>query len=146
MLSDVAEIAQRAQSALSDHSPGRFADDTEHAADTAGFVAHRIVRNVEVGLFEIAVSLHEEWAILGPERFAGGKHAVEDLLQARAPQLVPGFANRPAQRAWMLGAEHRTVRIVVKRDQLLSPEERDLRLGGQQDAECAAQTLRPCFD
>ncbi len=146
MLGDVAEIAQRTKSARPHDSAGRFADDAEYAADAARLVAHRIVRHVEVRLFDIAVPLHEEWPILCPERFAGGEHTVEDLLQAGAPQLIPGFANWPAQRTRVLGAEHRSVSIVIERDQLLSPEERDLRLGWQQDAECASQALRPCLD
>ena len=60
LLGDPAEIAQQPQPALTDHPPGRLADDAEHAVHAPGLVAHGIVRNVEVGLLEIAVALEKE--------------------------------------------------------------------------------------
>ena len=46
----------------------------------------------------------------------------------------------------MLGAEHRAIGVVVDRNELRSPEENDLRLRRQQDADRAAQALRPALD
>ena len=59
-VADASEVAQCREAPPADHAPGGLADDAEHAADPAGLVAHRIVRNVEVGFLGVAVALQRE--------------------------------------------------------------------------------------
>jgi hypothetical protein len=89
-VADATEIAQCRQPALADDATRGLTDDAENAADPARFVAHRIVRDVEVRLLDVAVTLDHEHQILRPERIAGVHDAGKQRLQ-HVPQLAPAF-------------------------------------------------------
>ena len=94
------EIFQQGHASLADHALSRFGDDAVHTADLAGLDAHRIVRDVEVGLFGKSVALDFEEQVLRPERFAGADHARQQLVQhavpeSRATPLAPGVPEPP---------------------------------------------------
>jgi hypothetical protein len=144
-VADPAEVAQCCEPALADDAPGRLADDAEDAADLAGFVAHRVVRNVEVGFLDVAVALDDEQQVRCPERIARVHDAGQQWLQ-HVPQLTPAFPAGQAQHPRVLAAEHRSVRVVVNGDEIGPPEEHDLGPRRQQVADAATQALRPVVD
>ena len=110
---------------------------------SAGFDAHRIVRDVEIGVFGEAVALEREEQILAPERLAGADDVGEQPVQHAVPDFTPRVAAGQPERLRMLRAEDGTVGVVVEDDELRAPEQDDLGLRRQQHAERAAQTLRP---
>ncbi len=57
---DAVEVAQRRDTALTDHPIGLLGDDTEHAGDRAVVVVHRAVGERVVGLLLVAGPLEEE--------------------------------------------------------------------------------------
>src|SRR6185369_3966420 len=71
--------------------------------------------------------------------------AFEQGTQLRGPNLSPGFATGLTERLRVLRPEHRSVGIIVERDELGSPKQNQLCLGRQQQAHGAAQTLWPGF-
>src|SRR5688572_24679486 len=137
-----AEIAERPEPALALHATGGLTDDAEHAADPARLVAHRIVGDVEERLLREAATVEMEGVIGRPERLTRRDDALEQRPED-VPDLAPHLATGMAEHARMLASEHRNVGIVVELDELRALEQADLRLGGQQDADGAAETLRP---
>jgi hypothetical protein len=140
------EVPQQREPALANDALGRFGDDAVQAANGAGFVAHRIVGDVEVGVLDEAVALEREQQIPGPEGLAGAHHTLEQRAQLLLPDLAPRDPRRQPERVRMLGAEDGTIGVVVETDELRSPEQNDLRLRRQQHADGAAQALRPGLD
>ena len=137
-----AEISQGAQAAFAEHAPGLLVDDAEDAADAAVLDADRIVRDVVVRLFEEPLPVEKEGVLLRPERLTRPDHALEERSED-VPHLAPALARGTTERPRMLRAEHRRIGIVVDRDELGTPEEDDLRLRRQQDADRAPEALRP---
>ena len=121
-------------------------DDAVHATNAAGFHAHGVIRDVEIGLFEKPMALDHEQEILCPERLACADDAGEQVVQHGVPDLPPCFPSRPAERVRMLGPEDRAIGVIVKDGELGSPEQNNLRFRRQQHADNAAQALWPRLD
>lgn len=98
---------------------------------------------VEIGLFQKSVPLEFEEQVLGPERLAAADDARQQVVQQAVPDLAPRAATSEAERVRVLCAEDGPVGVVVQNTELWSPEEDDLRPGGEQHAHGAAQALRP---
>jgi hypothetical protein len=137
------EILEQRHAARRDDPFGRLSDDAVDAADVAGLHPHRVVRHIEVGFFDEAVTLEKEQQVLGPEGFTGSHDTGEQVVEHLVPDLAPGLASRKTQGARMLRAEHRTIGVVVENGEFGTPENDDLRLRRQQHAHDAAQALRP---
>src|SRR3954468_24910592 len=83
--------------------------------------------------------------ILRPECLSGAHDTLKERLQ-HIPDLAPASSCRHAEGNRVLSPEHRTISVVVDRNELRSPEQNDLCLRRQQDADRAAQALRPALD
>src|ERR1700730_1135214 len=77
------------------------------------------------------------------EGLARSHDAVEQPMQLAVPDLAPGAMSGQPERLRMLGAEHRTIGVVVENGEFESPEQDDLRLRREEHAERASKTLRP---
>ena len=136
------EFSQGAEAAFAENAPGLFADDAEDSADATALDADRIVRDVKKRLFEEPLPAEKEEVVLRPKRFTRPDHALEQRSDD-VPHLAPAIARRTTECPRMLRAKHRRIGVVVDRDELGTPEENDLRLRRQQDADRAPEALRP---
>ena len=137
-----AELAERPEPPLAQNPAGRLAHDAEHAPHAARLVAHGVIGDVEVGLLGIPVSLEVEEVVARPEGLAGAHHAFEQRLE-HVPDFAPTLPRWLSERGRVLGAEDRPIGVVVERDEVWTPEQDDLSLGGEQDAHRRAQALGP---
>ena len=140
-----AEVAQRPQSPLAEHALGRLGHRDEVAEHVGALASDRAVGEREVGLFQVAVALHQELEVGGPGRIAG-RHHVAVERPADVPDLGPALVAALAHRTRMLRSEEGPVTIVVKLHDLRAPPDRHRETRGQTDAETRAQALRPGVD
>ena len=138
----VPRFSQGAQAAFAEHASGLLVDDAEDANDAAVLDADRIVRDVVVCLFEEPLPVEKEGVVLRPERLTRPDHTLEQRPD-NVPYLAPALARGTTERLRMLRAERRRIGLVVDRDELGTPEEDDLRLRRQQDADRAPEALWP---
>src|SRR5581483_8760674 len=116
----------------------------ENSADGAVVVWDRTIGKSVIGLFRIAVTLHDQklgfdvGAFIASHRLR--KHGLDFL-----PDLAPDGRDRFAERPRMLAADDRFVRVVVKVDQLAAPTDPDRLARRQHDSDGSAQALRPTF-
>ncbi len=90
------DLTERFEPALAHDAAGRLADDAEHPAHAAALVAHRIVRDVEVGLLGETVPLKEEPIICTPESVTVIHHLHQEGAQHVVPKLAPYLPRRAA--------------------------------------------------
>src|SRR6185503_20494153 len=139
------EVAQRAQTALAQHSASTLDHGGEDPIDRAFGAAHRTERKREVAFFGIAAALENQQLILRPSRLAGLEHALEHRRD-HVPDLGPNLTARPAERPRVLLAQDFGIAVVVEDRTARTPIDDDRKPGPEADAERAPQTLRPGFN
>ena len=136
------EIAQQRQLALADDALRIVAVGAKDAADLAVVIRYRAVGECVVGLFRIAVALHDQQ--LG---FNVGARVAAHGLREHWPDVLPNFTPNHggglAERPGMLAADDRFVGIVVKIGQVLAPTDPNRLARGEHDADCGPKTLGP---
>ncbi len=136
------QFAQERELALADHPLGVVAVGAEDAAGRAVFGRDRAVGEGVVGLFGVAVALHDQelgfdiGALVAAHR--RGEHGPDV-----APDLAPDLGRRTAQRPGMLAADDRFVGVVVEIDQVPPPADPDRLARGEHDADGCLEALRP---
>ncbi|MNI79969.1 hypothetical protein D3C73_1364620 [compost metagenome] len=101
------------------------------------------IRDVEIDGFGIAVTLDIEGAILRGDCLTCVHHTAQEWLEI-VPKLGPILARGSAKSYRVPMSDGRSVRLIVERDQIWSPEHDDLGLGRQHDIDSGLQTARPC--
>ena len=114
-----------------------------HAGDVALLVDHRRVGEREPGGFLVALALHGQRQVFHVDRLAG--HRARGERADVVPDLRPDLLERPPDRGRVLGAQDLGVGIVVEEAQRRPPGHEHRELRSQQQADHAAQRLRPSF-
>jgi hypothetical protein len=129
-----AEVAQDHPPALADDLLGDFMHGRQHPADATrgGVVRYRAVGDGEVGLFDEAVPVDLEGNVLHPGRRPAVERRVDQRLKDM-PDLLPAFADGLPKGPWVLRPEDRAVGIVIERDVLRSPPEKQGEPVGQHE-------------
>ena len=88
------QLAQRREPALAFDAAGGFRDDGQQAADAAGFVADRAVRQREPAVLQVAVAIERQQPVVDRERLAaadalelGTDRPTRLQERSRAPRL-----------------------------------------------------------
>ncbi len=123
---------------------GGLVDQAQHAAHRPALVADRRVGDVEEHLFAVAVALDVEGTVLGGDGLAALAHAPQQGLEV-VPQLGPVVPRGTAEGGGMLVADGGGVGVVVEGGVVLAPEQDDLDLGRQDQADRVAQFGGPGF-
>ena len=142
-----AEVSQCEHTSLADDLFGGLGDRRDDAADApvGGRVGHRTVRDREVRFFGEPVPLHLEEDVVHPRRWS----AVEGRVDQRSDDVVdlpPALADGLPHRLRMLGAQDRTVRVVVQLDVVRAPPQQNRESVGQEEADHRLERLRPRLD
>jgi hypothetical protein len=139
------ECTQHRKAPLAEYRSCDLADDAVDPFNVAGIVPYGVVGDIEVGFFAERVAFEEERPRPCRVRFAGANDVAEDRAE-KIPHLAPGLPRGTTERPGVLSTEHRPIRVVVEHDEVGAPEQDDLRLRGEQEADGMAQDGRPLID
>ena len=119
----------------------------DDAADfpVGGGVGHRTIRDREVRFLGEPVPLHFEEDVVHPRRRSAVERRV-DQWSDDVVDLPPALSDGLPQRLRMLGAEDRTVRVVVQLDVIRAPPQQNRESVGQEEADHRLERLRPGLD
>ena len=142
-----AEVSQREHTSLADDLFGGLGDRRDDAADSAvgGRVGHWTIRDREMRFLGEPVPFHLEQDVVHPRR----RSAVERRVDQRSDDVVdlpPALADGLPHRLRMLGAQDRTVRVVVQLDVVRAPPQQNRKSVGQEEADHRLEGLRPRLD
>ena len=139
-----AELVQGGDAPLADDFFGDLVHGGEYPADAArgGLIGHRAVGHGEVRFLSEAVPTHLELEILDPGGGSALERRVDERLQ-HVPDFGPAFPARQPQHLRVLGAEHRTIGIVVNGDVIRSPPKQQREPIGEQEAHHHPKARRP---
>ena len=136
------QLAQQGELALADHPLGVIAIGAEYTAGCAVVGRDRAVGEGIVGLFGVAVALHDQELLLDIGAFMAPHRRGQHWTDV-GPDLAPHFGRRTAERPGMLATDDRLVGVVVEVVQLRPPADPDRLARGQHDTNGGLEALGP---
>lgn len=139
-----AKVAQRGDPPLAYDLFGNLMHRGQHATDAArhGVVWHRTIGNREMSFLDEAMTIDLQREIIHPRGRSALERRIDQRLQ-NVPDFRPALADRLAQRLRVLRAKHRTIWVIVDRNVLRSPPQKERKPVRQENADHHPQAKRP---
>src|ERR1700761_2720620 len=138
------QFAQQGDLTLADLALGIVRVRTDDASRPALVIRNGAVGKCVVGLFLVAVALHDQELLLHIRAFDTAHGGIEQGPDV-TPYFTPDLACRTPDRPGMLAADDRPIGIVIEINEFFAPADPDRLARSQHDAHGRLQALRPMF-
>ena len=136
------QVPQQRELAPADHALCVISVGADDAARGAVVIRNGAIGKRVVGLFRVAIALHDQELLFDIGAFEPGHRGRQHRADV-VPDLLPDGFRRLPQGPRVLSADDRLVGVVVEVDQILAPPDPDRLARGEHDANGGLQTLRP---